>query len=448
MRRDPSQRRVRTGIFAGFLIMSRNQYGAKSLWQAVAPPEAPGASLDGRERTDVVVIGGGVHGMSAALHLAEAGVSVVVLDAGQRDGREAASLASGGLIAPQLIRGTPLSIRDEYRQGAGERFVDLVAGAGGYTFDLIDRHGLACDARAEGFLAPFSEGQRAQSEQVAAEWRNFRTDVEIIDADAVERLTGCGGYSGALLDRSGGAVNPLAFAREMGRRATELGACIYRGARVTRIDHGDRESIVRTEHGAVIARQVVLAANGGNMHLHAALRRTVMPLDVGEVATAPLPADLRAIVLPEGHSLTDRGPDIFTIRYDAEGRLITSATMPWARGRASTTRAVNARLRRRIAGWRDMPLDYAWSGRAWLSSDFTPRFVMLEKNMIAIQACNGRGVALAGPIGREIAQWAAQPDACLALPLVTPRPIAGFSFARHLPNVALGLAAIKGRFAA
>lgn len=428
--------------------MSQDDRTARSLWAAFAAPAAGQDQLQGRVRAEVAVIGGGLQGMSTALHLAEAGVSVVLLDADQASGDGAATVASGGLIAPQLIRGTPRSIRDEYADGVGEKFVRLVAGAGRYTFDLIERHGLACDASPTGFLAPFSQNQRSQSETVVREWEEFRSDVGILDGAAVARLTGCTGYSGALLDRSGGAVHPLSYAREMGRRAGELGAILYRNSRVLDIEHGDQGSVLRTAHGSVLARKIVLAANGGNTRLHPALARTILPLDVGEVATAPLPDALRAKILPAGHAMTDRGPDIFTIRYDAEGRLITSMTMPWARSAAQITGAVNARLRRRIPGWQDMPLDFIWSGRAWLNSDFTPRFVRLEKNMLAIQACNGRGVALAGPIGREVTAWATDANWLPGLPVVAPKPISGYALTRHLPNFALGLAAIKGRLAA
>lgn len=420
----------------------------QSLWAALAVPQAGQDRLQGRVRADVAVVGGGLHGMSSALHLVEAGLSVIVLDAGQGSGIQAASVASGGLIAPQLIRGTPHSIRDEYADGAGQRFVELVAGAGGYSFDLIRRHDLACGASEAGFLTPFLESQRAPLERAAREWEDFRHDVEIVDAAAVARLTGCSGYAGALLDKSGGAVDPLSYAREMGRKAQQMGATIYRNARVIAIEHGDQTSILHTADGSVSARFVVLAANGGNLGLHPALARTVLPLDVGEVATVPLPDALRTSVLPEGHAMTDRGPDIFTIRYDAAGRLITSMTMPWARNGASIASAVNARLKRRIPGWQAVPLEYAWTGRAWLNSDFTPRFVKLEQNMLAVQACNGRGVALAAPIGREVARWAVQGDERLGLPLVSPKPINGYALARHLPNIALGLAAIKGRLAA
>lgn len=424
-----------------------NQPG-RSLWATTAAPGARHPALNGPIRTRVAVVGGGVVGMSTALHLAEAGVEVTVLDAGQDDGRTCASLASGGLIAPQLVRGNPASLCEEHGNDAGGRFVRLVAGAGTYTFDLVRRHGLACDANAAGFVAPFTQGQQEACAQAVSHWQGWRDDVELLDAAAAERLTGCVGYAGAVLDRSGGAVNPLALAREMGRRASELGARIFAGTRVLGIESLGAQKALRTRGGSVIADVVVLAANGGNMALAPQLVNTVLPLAVREVATAPLPPDLRQRVLPLGHAMTDRGPDIFTIRYDAQGRLVTSATMPWGQTPASLERAVNARMRKRIPGWRDMALDHAWTGTAWLNADFQPRYVRIDEATLAVQACNGRGVALAGPIGRDIAGWVRDPREPLSLPVVQPRAIAGYVLARRLPNFALGLAAIKGAIGA
>ncbi|MBF7013658.1 FAD-binding oxidoreductase [Novosphingobium resinovorum] len=419
-----------------------------SLWSTTAAPFPAENSLAGAARSRVAIVGGGLVGMSTALHLAEAGVDVIVLDAGQENGRNCASLASGGLIAPQLVRGNPASLRDEFADGVGERFVRMVAGAGTYTFDLVRRHALACDARDTGFIVPFTAKQRPACEQVVRNWQGWRDDVELLDTTATERLTGCIGYSGALLDRSGGAVNPLALAREFGRRAAELGARIFTATRVLSIETSGAQRLLRTDRGTVVADRVVLAANGGNMMLAPQLARTVLPLAVREVATVPLPDDLRRRILPEGHAMTDRGPDIFTIRYDAQGRLVTAATMPWGRNPASLDRAVNARLARRIPGWRAMTLEYAWTGTAWLNADLQPRYVRVDETTLAVQACNGRGVALAGPIGRDIAAWVEAADTPLSLPTAEPRPISGYPLARRLPNFALGLAAIKGRLAA
>jgi glycine/D-amino acid oxidase-like deaminating enzyme len=416
----------------------------QSLWSATARPETGVIGVHGALVAEVAIVGGGLVGMSTALHLAQSGVDVIVLDAGQDDGRSCATLASGGLVAPQFIRGNPQSLIAEFGQEEGGRFVRLVAEAGSYSFDLIRSHGLDCGASQNGFIAPFTKAQRAGAEQVVKAWTGWRADTELVDALTAARLTGCSGYDGAVLDRSGGSVNPLGFAREMGRRAAELGARIHRRARVLTITESAGKRLLQLADGSVLANTVILAANGGNMALAPQLRRTVLPMVVREVATEPLPAELRQTILPQDHAMTDRGPDIFTIRFDEKGRLVTAATMPWGRTPAALTLAVNARLRRRIPGWRDARLDYVWSGTAWLNADLQPRYVRIDEATIAVQACNGRGVALAAPIGRNLADWARDRMAPLLLPVTVARPIAAYALARRLPDLALVLAAIRG----
>jgi len=425
--------------------MSRfGRFETPSLWAATGVPATP---VRGTLVADVAVVGSGVVGMSIALHLAEQGCRVVVLDGSTGDAATRASLSSGGLIAPQLVRGNAVTVRDRFGE-AGERFVAGVAAAGGATWDLIARHGLDCDAAPTGFLAPFRAPQRAQIEDTLRTWAGLRDDLSLLDAAETRRLTGCTGYDGALLDRSGGALNPNAYAWEMGRRAAELGAQVLRGARVLGCETVPDGVQLHLADATVQAGRVILAANGGNMALHPALARTVLPLAVREVATMPLPVDLRARVMREGHAMTDRGPDIFTLRYDAAGRLITAATMPWGQGKAALERAVNARMARMIPGWRATPLSHAWTGTAWLNADLQPRFVLPESNMLAVQACNGRGVALAALIGRDAARWALTDATDLCLPITSPRPIAAYAVARRLPNFAMGLAAVKSRIAA
>ncbi|MFT3964390.1 MAG: FAD-dependent oxidoreductase [Sphingobium sp.] len=421
---------------------------ANSLWTYLSPPVAVGGTLHGPHAADVVIVGGSAMGHAAALHLAMAGVSVTVVDGGGRGIPEPATNASGGLIAPQMIRGTPQSTLQQMGSEAGQRMLDLVARAGGYTRSLVETHGLDCAYQGDGFIAPFSSAQAAHSELVAREWAEFRDDVSIVDSAETERLTGCRGYAGALVDRSGGAINPAAYAQALGRRAAALGARLYRGEPAVAVERQPSGGvIVRMAGGATLkARRAILAANGGTMALHPALARSMVPMRVREVATAPVPQDVRAHVLPQGHAMTDRGPDIFTIRYDQDGRLVTAANIPWAHGLRATTRAVNKRLAHHIPGWRPLPLEFAWSGVAWLNATLSPRFVVPEADILAIQACNGRGIAMAGVLGEQAALWAMGQET-LDIPLSDPLPIPGHALARHMPNIALNMAGLKGLLA-
>jgi len=181
---------------------------------------------------------------------------------------------------------------------------------------------------------------------------------------------------------------------------------------------------------------VVLCANGGNARLHPALAKTILPLSVYEVATTPLAPSLRAEILPQGHALTDSSADVFSIRFDSDGRLITAWSAGAVVGREALATQINRRLTATIPGYAPTPLDYAWKGTAWLNSDLLPRVLTVDDGLFAVQACNGRGIALSTIVGREIARLVAQPGAYQPLvPLQKPRPVTGYGLARHLPGL-------------
>ena len=200
---------------------------------------------------------------------------------------------------------------------------------------------------------------------------------------------------------------------------------------------------VRTAGGVVTARRVVLCAGGGNAGLHPALKKTLLPLAVYQVATARLPAAMRRGILPYGQALTDTSTDVFSIRFDGEGRLITALPASRDMSREELDRAINDRLIAVLLAYERTPLEFGWRGVAWLNPSLLPRLTAVEDGLIAIQACNGRGLALNTALGADLALWLHAPGAHqTALPLEPPRPIAGYAFARHMPGLMMTAAGI------
>jgi glycine/D-amino acid oxidase-like deaminating enzyme len=382
----------------------------------------------------VAVVGAGIAGLSTALHLSAEGVEVVILDAGQ--GSSSATAASAGVVAPQLVRTTPKGVLDRIGQDRGARLLNLLAGSGRYVFDLVKAEAIDCAAQPYGFIKPVAGGGADQIRNLIEEWAPFRTDLKFAGAEETRQLTGCRGYSASLVDPSGGGLDPVAYAQGL---AAKLPASLVRLFRETSVISIRREGAywaLRTAEGVLLAKRVILCANGGNARLHPHLAKTVLPLPVYEVATAPLAPSMRAEILPQGHALTDSSTDVFSIRFDRDGRLITACSAGAALGRDALTAQINRRLVAMIPGYEATALDYAWKGTAWLNSDLLPRVITVDKGLLAVQACNGRGIALSTVIGREVARLAARPETYQPLvPLQKPRPVAGYGLARHLPGL-------------
>src|ERR1700722_20037440 len=131
--------------------LERRQGFCESLWYhtALAPPAS--AEPQDAGSVDVVIIGGGITGLSAALHLAEAGVRVAVLEAG--DLGAGASGRNGGFVVPHFAKSDPNAVVEHLGE-RGEALVELVGRSARALFDLIERLGIDCDARAGGWFQP------------------------------------------------------------------------------------------------------------------------------------------------------------------------------------------------------------------------------------------------------------------------------------------------------
>lgn len=411
------------------------------LWDATAPsgPRLPWLARE--VETDVAIVGAGIAGLSTALHLAEAGVETVVVEAAQPGG--GATGQSGGLVAPDFIRHSPASISEQLGHDAGERLTRFVGGSARQCFELVERLGIECDHRQDGFWSPsHTAALSAQQAVYAAEWQARGFDVRFVDREETQTALGSPLYTGALYFPGGGRLNPLAYVRGLAVAAERAGAAIFTDSAVTGIERSRDGYRLKTAGGSVKARRLVLAANGGNAWLHKALRGTVLPLHVVEFATGALSPAQKAAVLPEGGSFTDKAPYVFTARYDGAGRLISAFPVSFlVRSERRFLREASHRLAQHFPGIGDLCIDYLWEGTAWINPSLLPQIYRLGDNAYAIQACNGRGIATNSALGRELAAaLAAGSFTDLSVQPQQPTPIRFHRLASLMPKALMTVA--------
>ena len=403
---------------------------SRPLWSWTDRPTKP---LSGAVETEFAVVGAGIGGLSTALHLAAMGRDVVVID-GAIEHWDGAG-ASAGIIAPQLVRNSPHDVLRKLGREPGERLLRMVAESGKYAFGFISGHRLACQASNNGFLAPLTGNNGfALTEQ----WKPFRSDLEWLGESETAALTGCKGYLGAIYDPSGGTVDPVALLQGLER---DCGARLFRASAATRIAEGE----VITAGGSVRARHILLCANGGNAGLDPRLQGSVLPLPVYEVATVPIPREMRTVILPHGHAMTDISTDVFSLRYDRDGRLITALPAAQKLSAEEIEVRVNRRLVAMLQVHQPLKLDYVWHGTAWLNPNLLPRATVLDRGLTALQACNGRGLANNLIAGRELARWLTDPNYVPLLPFGKPSRLPAYGLLKYLPRLMMAGSALLRR---
>lgn len=395
-----------------------------SLWEATAPPPPALPALKDAVETDLLVIGGGFTGLSAALHAAESGKRAVVLEASEI-GR-GASGRNNGQVIPTLTRPDPEDLVAKFGPERGERFVALIRDSADTLFALIRRLGIDCAAEQTGWVQPVhSPGRIAIAERRAKQWGSRGAPVELLDRAGISELLGTDAYYGGWMNRSGGHINPLALARGLAGKAVEAGASVFINSPVLSVERRGDRWVARTPAGTVTAHALVLGTNGYAAAVFPDIRTEVVPVLSWQMATQPLDEAQRRSILPGRQAMSDTHGDLRFMRYTADHRLVSGgALLVPIDGADRLRRIVGLRLSSMFPTLRGLRFDHVWNGRIAMTTDYTPRVHQLGPNAFTWAGCNGRGVALSVSLGRELAYAALGRDpAELALPLTEPRPL-------------------------
>lgn len=378
-------------------------HASDSLWEATARPARGTPPLKGEARAYVVVIGGGFCGISCALHLAEAGCDTMLLES--HTFGWGASGRNGGQLIP-CFKDNPDDLIARHGPDLGNAMAELGASGGDLVASVIDRHDINCAFHRDGWiLGVHSQTALPAIKERARQWRSRGRNVRILDRGEVAALTGCDQYVAGYLDPSGGGLNPMSLARGMAQAAQRLGARLHANSPAEHIARDGSGWRVTTPRGAVRCDQIVLATGAYSGNLVPVLRRSILPMQSLQLATEPLPKDIRSSILPGDHVLSDTQRLLIYFRLNEEGRLVFG-------GRGSTggdgmKAAHLARLentmRRYFPQIGDVPVRYRWAGQVDLTPERALRVHRPEPSIWAVIGFSGRGVAIAPAVGRALA---------------------------------------------
>ncbi len=374
-----------------------------SYYAATATGLSEHPRLEGELSCDVCVVGGGFTGLSAALHLAERGYDVALLEA-ERLGWGASGRNGGQLNSGQRKGQGELERR--LGMAVARQLWDLAEEAKATVRERIARHGIACDLKAGVLLAAYKPGDlawlEAEAERLLRDYGYGQ--IRAVSRVEVAEMLGSGIYHGGALDSGAGHLHPLNYALGLARAAAEAGARLFEGSRVLATEAG-RPTVVRTERGRVRARYLVLACNGYLGGLEPRIAGKIMPINNFMLATAPLgEAGARALIRDDV-AVCDTKFVVDYYRLSADRRLLFGGgetyTSRFPRDMKGFVRRYMLRVFPQLA---ETAIDYAWGGTLAITRNRLPCFGRLDPDTYYAQGYSGQGVALTSLAGKLIAE--------------------------------------------
>ena len=385
------------------LLYANDQKGRHApSWYAETAIEFPAQpDLRGARRADVCVVGGGYTGLSAALHLAERGYDVAVLEA-QRIGGGASGRNGGQVGTGQRLEQQELEQR--FGTSRARMLWEMAEEAKALVKHLIFKHEIPVTFYPGIVHACWHDHEVAHAHESAAFLaRNYGyEEITPLDRDAIGAIIPSGVFKGGDIDRDAGALHPLNYALGLARACAKAGVRFYEGAEVREIVHGARPKL-RTDKGEIDCDHVILAANGYLGNLEPTIAARVMPINNFIVATEPL-EDRVAEVLTERVAVADTKFVVNYWRLSEDNRLLFGGAESYGYRFPDIVKAVQKPLYEIYPALKNVAITHAWGGTLAITRNRLPCFARVAPNVLSASGYSGHGVAIATLAGKLMAE--------------------------------------------
>ena len=384
-----------------------NSYYQASANVALGRPE-----LEGEHLADICIVGAGYTGLSSALHLAELGYTVAVVEA--ETAGFGASGRNGGHVGIGQ-RQDQMYLEEKFGRdiastlwAMGLEAVDTVRG-------LIEKHKIKCDLKhGNVHFAHRSKLNRELEEEVNFLHQRYGFDqLEYLPKAKLSEVIASDAYHSAVVDRASKHLHPLNFALGLAQAAVNAGVSLYEHSPV--ISYQDSQSVsgggsgktvtIKTAKGQVVAKELILACNGYIKKLEPKINSYIMPINNFILATEPLSDELAAQVSPLDASMSDSRFVINYWKLSGDKRLLFGGGENYRRGFPSDiknfVRHYMLQVYPQLAATK---IDYGWGGTLAITVNRLPHFGRLQDNIWYMHGYSGHGVPTATFAGKLIAE--------------------------------------------
>jgi glycine/D-amino acid oxidase-like deaminating enzyme len=373
-------------------------------WEAWHPNSE--LSQDPPSRTDVLVIGAGYAGLSAALEIARAGGDVTVLERG--DFGAGASTLSGGAVSGGTSIGKGFSGKSAVKGGQQDAQVAAMLRDAAESLKqveaVIEREGIECHWRLRGrFIGAFTPAHYADLEKKVAMYNQAaEAGTRMVPRERQREEIASDYYHGGMVVDRSGQLHPALYYGGMLKATARAGARLCAHVEAIRIDRRQGGFTVTTNKGVIEAGQVVIATNGYTGDVTPNLKRRLVPVASHIIATEELPQDLAASLIPKQRTISDSKRVLCYYRLSPDGKRVIFG------GRARFTQVppeVSAPVLHRYMTdrWPQLKgykVTHAWTGNVAFAFDYLPHMGQ-DNGMHYVMACNGSGVAMMTYLGSQ-----------------------------------------------